>query len=172
MGSEKLNLPQEKFEAILSQPVELALLETELTLDVFDIFQNHTIKTCYGDIVKIVNALRDYSRMLEMSCDEWDLAGLHQAVFEYHAQKLREIADKFQEGIGYDYDAAVEKCMKKAARKAKEDEPGGEAMEMMLLKGKRAAEAKARKAAEKRQSTGLLSAPDGTDMDSPWVDDS
>ena len=34
--------------------------------------------------------------------------GFHRATYEYHAEKLRKIADKLQAGIGYDYDKAVE----------------------------------------------------------------
>ena len=54
------------------------------------------MKTCYGDVVKIVNALRDYAKLLETVCDEWDLGGFHRATYEYQAEKLRQIADKLQ----------------------------------------------------------------------------
>ena len=58
------------------------------------------IQQIYGDICKTVNALRDYSRILTMVCDTWDLHGFHRIKYEFHAEKLREIADKFQAGIG------------------------------------------------------------------------
>lgn len=165
-----LNLPRERYEPIASRPVELDALGVEVTLNVFDIHGDHVIQTCYGDICKIVNALRDYSRMLEMACDEWGLDGWHRATYEYHAEKLREIAGKFQAGIGYDYDAAVEKCKKRAARKTRGDEPGGEALAMGFLKGKREAEARDKKAAEGRNHE-KPSIPDDTDSDFPWEDD-
>lgn len=77
-------------------------------------------KTCYGDICKAVNALRDYARLLEMACEQWDLTGFHRALYEYHAEKMREIAGKFQAGPANDYDAA-EKCRRKRSSKKKED---------------------------------------------------
>lgn len=165
-----LNLPRERYETIVSRPVELDALGIEVTLNVFDIHGDHVIQTCYGDICKIVNALRDYSKLLEMACDEWGLDGWHLATYEYHAEKLREIAGKFQAGIGYDYDAAVEKCKKRAARKTRGDEPGGEALAMGFLKSKRAAEAKDKKAVEGQTDRKLYPADD-VDSDSLWEDD-
>ncbi len=165
-----LNLPYEKYEPIISRPVEQDALGVEVTLRVFDIHGDHEINTCYGDICKIVNALRDYSRLLEMVCDEWGLEGFHRATYEYHAEKLREIAGKYQAGIGYDYDAAMEKCKKKRGKKQRNEDVGGEAIEMMLLKSKREAESKAKKKAPAAVDE---SAPayDG-DTDSPCEDTS
>ena len=113
-----LELPREEYESVVSRPVDMERMGTEILLSVFDIGGNHEIKTCYGDIYKVVNALRDYSRMLEMVCDSWGLQGFHRASYEFHAEKLREIAGKFQAGIGYDYDAAVERCEKRRGKKA------------------------------------------------------
>ncbi len=144
MDSEKLNLPREQYEPVVSQPVDMEFMGSEITLCVFDIGGDHEIKTCYGDICKTVNALRDYSRLLEMVCDTWDLQGFHRAKYEFEAKKLREVADKFQAGIGYDYDAAVEHCRKKP----RNEDIGGEALAMGFLKSRQAAEAKAKKAAE------------------------
>ncbi len=149
MDSEKLNLPREQYEPVVSQPVELGFLGTEIALCVFDIHGDREIKTCYGDVCKIVDALRDYSRLLEMVCDTWDLQGFHHAKYEFYADKLREIADKFQAGIGYDYDAAVERCRKKQGKKQRNEDVGGEALAMGFLKSRQTAEAKAKKAAEK-----------------------
>lgn len=84
--------------------------------------------TCYGDIYKTVNALRDYVRLLESVCDQWELTGFHRATYEYHAEKLRKIADKLQAGIGYDYDKAVERCKKKRARKSHSNDVGEDAL--------------------------------------------
>lgn len=168
MNDEKLDLSREPYESVISQPVELGVLALKVTLDVFDIHGNREIKTCHGDIYDIVNALRDYSRLLEMVCDTWDLQGFHRAKYEYHAEKLRKIAQKYQEGIGYDYDAAMEKCKKKAAKKSHADDPGGDAMTMALLKKQREAEANAEKAAAK---AGASSSASEDNDDSPWDED-
>ena len=149
MRDEKLNLPREEYEPVVSRPVDLEFMGAEVVLSVFDIEDDHEIRTCYGDICKTVNALRDYSKMLTMVCDTWDLHGFHRATYEFYAGKLREIADKFQAGIGYDYDTAMEQCEKRKGKKRREEDTGGEAMAMGLLKAQQAAEAKARKAAEK-----------------------
>lgn len=139
MSIEELNLPRDKFECMCIQPIELDAMREEIVIAFQDIKGPLEIKTCYGDIYKIVNALMDYSRMLEMACDEWQLKGYHRAVYEYHAEKLRAIAQKYQVGIHYDYDAAVEKCKKKRAKPQKDDDVGGEAIELAYRKSLRAA---------------------------------
>lgn len=149
MEKNDLNLPREEYEPVISRPIDLDLMGTEVILSVFDIKGDHEIRTCYGDIYKTVNALRDYSKLLAMVCDTWDLHGFHRANYEFHAEKLLEIADKLQAGIGYDYDAAVERCEKQKTEKHCDDDVGGEALEMGILKTRQAAEAKARKTTEK-----------------------
>ena len=139
MTAEELDLPREKFECVCVMPIELDAMRTEFFISFQDIGDPCEIKTCYGDICKIVNALMDYSRMLEMVCDHWNLVGFHRATYEYQAEKLRAIARKYQAGIHYDYDAAVKKCQKKRAKKQSDDDVGGEAMEMAYRKSLRAA---------------------------------
>ena len=91
-----LELPKGLYEPVLRQPMELDfLLGQELSLCFHDLDGSHVFKTCYGDICKAVNALRDYARLLEMACEQWDLTGFHRALYEYHAEKMREIAGKF-----------------------------------------------------------------------------
>ena len=140
MSDETLNLPRGEFEPVVSQPLELDALGTELSICFEDLEGPRKIDTCYGDICKIVNALRDYARMLRMVCGEWDLQGYHRAVYELHADKLEEISKKYQAGIGYDYDKAVEKCRKNRAKKQRDSDVGGEAMAMALLMAQRAAQ--------------------------------
>lgn len=109
-AKQPLELPSATYEPQLSASVDLErCLSSEVLLHVFDLSGTHEVKTCYGDVVKIVNALRDYAKLLETVCDEWELGGFHRAIYEYQAEKLRQIADKLQRGIGYDYDAAVRK---------------------------------------------------------------
>jgi len=96
MSDKPLNLPREKFEPVISQPMEIDALGAELEICFQDIGGLCSIKTCYGDICKIVNALQDYSRMLCMVCDEWNLQGFHRATYEHHAEVLERISKKFQ----------------------------------------------------------------------------
>lgn len=129
--------PQQQFQPILEQSMLLdgILQPEELEITFKDIKQGDVhIRTCYGDIYKIVNALRDYSRLLLLTCEAWNLTGFHRATYEYHAQKAHEIADKYQAAIGYDYDKSLAKCREKQAKKKKSDDSdvGGEALELML----------------------------------------
>lgn len=140
MNNEKRKLPQEQFGALISQPVELDRLGTELNICFRGLKGPCEIKTCYGDICKIVNALRDYSRLLRMACDEWALPAFQQAFFELHAEKLETISKKFQSGIGYDYDKALEKCQKK--RRKHRDDIGDEALALAYRKSQMEAETK------------------------------
>ena len=95
-----IELPKGLYEPVLRQPMELDfLLGQELSLCFHDLDGSHVFKTCYGDICKAVNALRDYARLLEMACEQWDLTGFHRALYEYHAEKMREIAGKFQDAL-------------------------------------------------------------------------
>jgi len=143
MSDKTLNLPREKFEPVISRPIELDRLEaTELELCFQNIGGPCNIRTCYGDICRIVNALRDYSRLLRMVCEEWDLSGYHEAVYQLQADILEKISKKYQMGIGYDYDAAVEKCRRKAEKRSPEDDIGEEAMTLAIRKSQRAAEKK------------------------------
>ena len=127
--------PRKLFEPIISRPMELEQYASEITLRMRDIDGDHEIRTCYGDIYKIVNALMDYARLLELVCDEWHLQGYHRVYYEYHAEKLRAIAKKYQEGIGYGYDAAVEQCKAKKKRGPKDDSIGGDALELAMSRG-------------------------------------
>lgn len=128
-------LPRNKFEPVLSRPIKMDLLATELVTCFHDSDGHHKFRTCYGDIYKVVNALMDYSKLLEMVCDEWDLRGYQRGVYEYHAVKLRAIAKRYQEAIGYDYEAAVAKCEAKKKRHRKADDIGGDALELAVKKG-------------------------------------
>lgn len=141
-----LDLPSETYEPRLAASIDLERgLSREVLLHVFDLSGTHEVKTCYGDVVKIVNALRDYAKLLEMVCEEWNLSGFHQATYEYQAERLRQIADKFQRGIGYDYDDAVRKCQKLREKKPRNADVGEEAMVLAVKRGFEQAQAKANK---------------------------
>ena len=139
-AKQPLELPSATYEPQLSASIDLErCLSREVLLHVFDLSGTHEVKTCYGDVVKIVNALRDYAKLLETVCDEWDLGGFHRA------EKLRQIADKLQRGIGYDYDDAVRKCQKLRGKKPRNADVGEEAMVLAVKRGFEQAQAKANK---------------------------
>lgn len=135
MDNNEQLFPKEQFQPILER--SMALDDSLQTEDICLVFKDMKkgdvkIQTCYGDIYKIVNALRDYARLLLLTCDAWSLTGFHRALYEYHAQKAREIADKYQAAIGYDYDEALKKCQKKTGKRSKSGDVGGDALELML----------------------------------------
>lgn len=136
--------PREIYEPVLAHSMEMeSYLKQELTLSYVDLDGSHELKTCYGDILKTINALMDYTHMLDLVCEQWNLAGCHRATYEYHAGKLREIAGKFQTAIGYDYAAAVEKCRKKQAKKQHSDDVGEDALTLSVRRKQKAAGQKA-----------------------------
>lgn len=121
--------PREIYEPVFAHHMEIEeYLKKELTLSYVDLDGSHELRTCCGDILKTINALMDYTRMLDLVCEQWNLTGFHKATYEYQAGKLREIAEKFQKAIGYDYAAAVEKCRKKQAKKQRSDDVGEDAL--------------------------------------------
>lgn len=130
---------RELFEPFLSRPIELDKLATEVVLRFRDIDGEHEIKTCYGDIYKIVNVFMDYARLLELIGDEWGLDAYHRAVNEVTADKLRSIAKKYQEAIGYDYEDALAKCEAKKKKAHKDDDVGSDALELAFKKNQREA---------------------------------
>ena len=60
-AKQPLDLPSATYEPRLSVSIDLERgLSSEVLLHVFDLSGTHEVRTCYGDVVKIVNALRDY----------------------------------------------------------------------------------------------------------------
>ena len=168
-------LPREIYEPVLSHTMEMEeYLKQELTLSYVDVDGSHELRTCYGDILKTINALMDYTHMLELVCEQWNLTGFHKATYEYHIRKPREIAEKFQTAIGYDYAAAVEKCRKKQARKKRSDDVGEDALTLTVRRQQNAAlkkteEPKAEQP-EPLVAKGSSSSPE-EDALPPWEDD-
>lgn len=118
-----MELNREMFEPVIEEVLEVNDLEAEVVLSFLTEKGERQIRTCPGDIYKIVNMLMDYARMLEMAVEQWELKGFHQATYELHAEQCRKIAQKYSKGIGYDYEKAVEKCRK---QKEKRDDGVGE----------------------------------------------
>lgn len=131
----EISLPRKIFEEMLEAPSPLdKIMDAEVILDVFSTYGAKPVKTCYGDICKTVNALMDYSRLLETVCDQWSLAGYHRASYELRAQQLRKIAEKLQKGIGYNYEAALRRCGKR--RRRRYDDGVGEDALVLTVRGK------------------------------------
>ncbi len=168
-------LPREIYEPVLAHHMEVEeYLKQELTLSYVDLDGSHELQTCYGDILKTINALMDYTRMLDLVCEQWHLTGFHKATYEYHAGKLREIAEKFQTAIGYDYHAAVEKCRKKQAKKSRSDDVGEDALTLTARRQQKAAEKKAEETKTEPlepAETGRSSRSMAEDALLPWEDD-
>lgn len=110
---------REAFEPIIARTIEMDKFTAAVILRYRDLDGEHEIRTCPGDIYKIVNVFMDYARLLELVCDEWGLDAYHRAVNEVTADKLRSIAKKYQTAIGYDYDEAVKKSQREAKKKEK-----------------------------------------------------
>lgn len=131
-----MDYPMETFEEVFSTPEALdELLKTDAELHVFNVGGFVAVSTCYGDICKIVNAIMNYASLMEMVCDQWGLTGYHRASYELQAKKLRQIADKLQKGIGYDYEKALRKCRRKRQRISRDEGIGEEAL-ILASRGK------------------------------------
>ena len=126
-----MDYPKEVFEEVFSTQEGLdELLKTEADLHVFTVGGFVAVHTCYGDICKIVCALMNYASLMELVCDQWGLTGLHRISYETQAKKLWQIADKLQKCIGYDYEKALRKCMKRKMKSTRDDGVGEEALVM------------------------------------------
>lgn len=128
---------REAFEPIISRTIEIDKFVGEVVLQYRDLDGKHEIRTCPGDIYKIVNVFMDYARLLEVVNDEWNLDAYRRAVNEVTADKLRSIAKKYQTAIGYDYDAAVAKCEARKKKSHKDEDIGGDALELAMKRGRR-----------------------------------
>lgn len=91
---------------------------------------DYAVSCSYGDVVLIICMLHDYVKMLDEIKAE-DIQ--YQA---YYRGKFVKMADRLSEQIGYDYDAAVEKCKKKLQKKESASDVGGDAMDLAIKYGK------------------------------------
>lgn len=66
-------LNREMFEPAIEEVLEINDLETEVVLSFLTEKGQRQIRTCPGDIYKIVNMLHDYARILEMAVEQWGL---------------------------------------------------------------------------------------------------
>lgn len=109
-----------------------------------DRMQEKTIESCQGDLTVICNVLADYADLLdEFLNDEKERERLgFCAVMQYERMRdrCRKITAGLQEKTGYDRDAAIEKCRRKAGRKPKADTGIGE--DALVLSARRRAQQK------------------------------
>ena len=64
--------PREIYEPVLATSMELdEYLRQEFTINYFDLDGDHEVHTCYGDIKKTIDALMDYTNILDTVCVEW-----------------------------------------------------------------------------------------------------
>lgn len=122
-GEQKFLLGEEVMAPVMEQPFQMDLLGESVVLSFLGKKRMETLTVCMGDIYKTVNALMDYARLLELAVKEWNLEGYHRMTYEIHAEEYRKVAQKFADGIGYDYQKALETCKKKQSRR---DEGVGE----------------------------------------------
>jgi len=85
------------------------------------------VRLSYGDLTLIVAMIRDYVKGLDEVKQEdiqWQA---------YYRNKFWDMAEKISDQIGYDYDEAIKKCLKKAE---KESDVGEDALILALKKQK------------------------------------
>lgn len=139
------NLPQRKHETTTAETVEMSEvdgLEQGAVLQFTDVGKNgrpsesKEVKTCYGDLYVIVNALRDYANVLDGVIQERELSGIQVATYQLHAERCRKIAGKYSAAIGYDYDKALERCRRRHAKGEQQNDTGLDGMEAFVRKNK------------------------------------
>ncbi len=87
---------------------------------------DYVVSCSYGDIVLIICMIHDYIKMLD-EIREDDIQ--YQA---YYRQVFNRMADRLSEQIGYNYEAAVEKCRKKMEKEESSNDVGEEAMALTV----------------------------------------
>jgi len=105
---------------------------------------DYVVSCSHGDLILIIAMLHDYIKILD-EFKEDDIT--YQA---YYRGRFQHIADHLAEQIGYDYNAALEKCAKKKEKEDKDD-IGGEAFELAYKKAVREQKAKGNKEMQNRE---------------------
>lgn len=101
--------------------------------------REETITSCEGDLIVICNVLADYADLLdEFLKNDREQLGFC-AVMQYGRMRdrCRKITRELQKKTGYDRDAAIEKCRRRAGRKPKADAGIGE--DALVLSARRRA---------------------------------
>lgn len=101
--------------------------------------REETITSCEGDLIVICNVLADYADLLDefLQTDRERLGFCAVTQYERMRDRCWKITNGLQEKTGYDRDAAIEKCRRRAGRKPKVDAGIGE--DALVLSARRRA---------------------------------
>lgn len=87
---------------------------------------DYVVSCSYGDIVLIICMLHDYVKML-------DEVRANDITYQaYYRKKFLGMAEHLAEQIGYDYEAAVEKCKEKQLKREHEDDVGEDGLTQLI----------------------------------------
>lgn len=94
---------------------EIPDLDMELSISFIEMkaLSEQNIKSCWGDLFVICNALDDYASQIDKYVKDNELVGMTEFNYTYHADRCRKISDKIADQIGYDKVKTLEKCKKK-----------------------------------------------------------
>lgn len=81
------------------------------------------VSCSYQDIVFIICILKDYLKILA------DKEGV---MWDYYRERFAKLADRLSEQIEYDYEAQMEKCLKKMGAKESNSDIGEDAMALAV----------------------------------------
>lgn len=110
------------------------------------------IHTCEGDMIVICNAMADYADIIKEFISQSDYEGYQKAFYEIHAERCRKISLKLQEQIGYDRNAAIERCREKQKNSNKNsDDVGEDALVMLVKKAREKAKQEEKKKGESHE---------------------
>ena len=93
--------------------------------------KQYEVSMAYGDIVLVIAVLHDYLKKQGEKATEEDI--LWNA---YYKGKFQKMADRLSEQIGYDYEKALAKCLKKQGKESNSD-IGEDAMALAVKYGAR-----------------------------------
>ena len=110
---------------------------SKVDIEYYDLKGNELhFKICPGDLQIVCNVLYDYCNMLsEMlanppgSVDE-NTIQLWKARYGYYLERIQNIREKMENGIGYSTEKAIEKCRKRNHKK--KDDIGEDALVMAM----------------------------------------
>lgn len=111
------------------------------------------LNSCYGDLLTILNVMADYADLLDDYRATYPerLDDYQTACYGYQAEKCRRIQKSFEDQIGYDRAAAIEKCRKRREKKDSEDDVGEEALVLMARRARN--EARKKKEEQEKKET-------------------
>ena len=131
-------LQMSMFEPGLIETVAVAELYGPEPGGIFDFigtdWTQQTIVTCWGDLRVMCDVLADYGGILDRAIEEQpEMEPYKTEMYRIHAARCRKIAAKYGEAIGYDREAALEKCRKMMDKP--DDDVGEEAMALLVKRG-------------------------------------